>query len=208
MKKVFKIFASLFFVITLFCACSESETVDAGTFVERYAKLCDFPFGFSNIIASENGGAAKYSFVASKDENESKKILVTLLENENRKLFECRITMAKINGGQKTEFTADDRERFFSVCAKALRALSSFDEEKARNALIQLGIDNEDFFIKNVEQTFKTDEYFLVSIGNDVAAEVIISNTYLKKIEETEKPESKPVFGETTKIRTETVPHK
>ncbi len=208
MKKTLKIFVLLFFIMTLFSACSESETTDAGTFVERYAKICGFPFGFSNVVASEKDGETKYSFIDSNDENKGKKILATMLENKSKKLYECRITIAKSDGKKKAEFSRQDRERYFSACLKVLRAFSNFDEEKAKSALLQLGIDKEDTFIKNGERTLKTDEYYLVSIGNDAAAEVIIYNTYLKRIEETEKPESKPVFDETTKIRTETVPHK
>lgn len=208
MKNIFKTIIPILTVVALFCACSETETLDMGTFVERYNKNSNVSLLFSDIIGTEKDNGGEYSFFTVSNDENGKKILTKLFANKSKKLYECRIVAAKSDGKNKTAFSAKDRESFFSSALASFCAFSGFGEEKAKNALLSLELDKEGTFLKSGERTAQTDEYYLVSLSNDVAFEVIIYNTWLKKIEETEKPESKPLFEETTKIRTETVPHK
>lgn len=208
MKNIFKIIVPLLIIVVFLCACSENETPDMGTFVERYNKNSNVSLLFSDIIGTEKDGGEEYSFSAVSNGESGKKILTKLFANKSKKLYECRIVAAKSDGKTKTAFSAEDRERFFSSVLASFCAFSGLGEEKAKSVILQLGLDKEETFLKSGERTKQADEYYLVSLSNDVAFEVIIYNTWLKKIEETEKPESKPLFEETTKIRTETVPHK
>ena len=58
------------------------------------------------------------------------------------------------------------------------------------------------------ELTKTKDNFHFMYHSASLGSEFIIYNTYLKCVPETEKPESRPMYGDTTKIRTETVPTK
>ena len=92
--------------------------------------------------------------------------------------------------------TEADIDRFINSCEKTFCAFSGFGEVKSRDVISAL------------EKTVREGEYYVVFLSNEVCFEVMFCNTYLKKIEETQKPESRAVYDSTTNIRTETVPHK
>lgn len=208
MKKALKTAFLFFSIALLFCACGEAETFDMGLFVERYNKSSGLVLSFSDIIGTKNENGEEYSFSFPKNSETDKKILIKLFANESKKLYECRIIASKTDGKRKNDFSAEERERFIFAALCSLRGFSGFSEEKGKSALLRLGLGDEKTFSKAGERTHEDDGYCLVSLSNDLGFEVLIYNTRLKKIEETEKPESRPLFEETTKIRTETVPHK
>ncbi|MDO4381362.1 MAG: hypothetical protein Q4D20_10865 [Clostridia bacterium] len=208
MKRFLKTIFSLAIILALFSACSESETIDFGSFVDRYNSSGDRKLDFSEVVGEERDGKTVYCFSFPSNNESGKKILTKLFENENKKLSECRIIIAKKDENGKKEFSSEDAAQFLNEAKNALMAFSGFNEEKAKSVLLELGIGKEETFLKNGERKTVADEYYVFSLSNDVAFEVIIYNTWLKKVEETEKPESRPIFDETTKIRTETVPHK
>ena len=208
MKRFLNTVFLLAMILTFFSACSESETADFGSFVDRYNSSGGRKLDFSLVVGEERDGKTVYCFSFPSNDESEKKILTKLFENEKKKLSECRIIIAKKDEHGKKEFSPKDAAQFLNEAKNALMAFSGFNEEKAKSVLLELGIGKEETFLKNGERKVKADEYYVFSLSNDVAFEVIIYNTWLKKIEETEKPESRPVFDETTKIRTETVPHK
>lgn len=208
MKRAIKIIMPVLILSFLFCACSESETPNAATFVERYNSIENAKLSFSDIIGSEENGCSVYSFSETSETEQDKKILTKLFADDSKRLYECRIIMAKTDGKNKLSFSESDWERYFSAAVKTLCAFANLEKEKGESVLFELGAKDGEFFSKNGEKTLETGRFCLVSLSNDAAAEIIIYNTLLKKIGETEKPESRPLFDETTKIRTETVPHK
>ena len=52
------------------------------------------------------------------------------------------------------------------------------------------------FYTKEGELTLKRGNFYFVYYSTDLISRVIVSNTYLKKIEATEKPVSKPYYAE------------
>lgn len=190
------------------CACGRSETPNLASFAKCYGKISEKELAFSQIFGSETESGNEYSFTAFQDENESKKIFVKLFADKDKKLYECRILIARRDENGAISLGKDDEEHFFDACLYSLCSFSRMNEEEGRALLSSLGMSEEHSFFESGERNAESKEYYLTLLSTDPVHELLIYNTYLKKVEETQKPESRPQFDNTTKIRTETVPHK
>ena len=205
MKRLSKLLLCLVLLLAL-CACSENETANIALFAERYNASGGEKLSYSLMSAVERENVTEYSFVSSSDEAGGKKVLVKVFANENKKLFECRLVISKTDGKNKVTLTEADIDRFINSCEKTFCAFSGFGEEKSRSVISALEI--RENCSSPCEKTVREGEYYVVFLSNEVCFEVMFCNTYLKKIEETQKPESRAVYDMTTNTRTETVPHK
>lgn len=205
MKRLIKILCCLLPVLFL-VSCSEGERANIALFAERFNTLGGKELSFSALSATETGEATQYSFVSSADEEGGKRVLVNVLENADKALFSCRLVIGKTDGKKSLSLSKEDISRFTADCERVLCAFSGFDLEKGKSLVSKLEIENG--FLTSCEKTAQENEYYLVFLSNEVCCEVMMYNTYLKKIEETQKPESRAVYDSTTNIRTQTVPHK
>lgn len=205
MKKLSKLLLCLVLLLAL-CACSENGMANIVLFAERYNASGGEKLSYSLMSAVERENVTEYSFVSSFDEAGEKKVLVKAFANESKKLFECRLVISKTDGKSKVTLTEADIYRFIASCEKTFCAFSGFDREKSRGVISALEI--RENCSSSCEKTVCEGEYYVVFLSNEVCLEVMFRNTYLKKIEETQKPESRAVYDMTTNIRTETVPHK
>ena len=205
MKRLSKLLFCLVFLLAL-CACSENETANIVLFAERYNASGGEKLSYSLMSAVERENATEYSFVSSSDEAGGKRVLVKAFANENNKLFECRLVISKTDGKNKVTLTEADIDRFINSCEKTFCAFSGLGVQKSCEVISALEIRKNRSSL--CEKTVREGEYYVVFLSNEVCFEVMFCNTYLKKIEETQKPESRAVYDMTTNTRTETVPHK
>ena len=205
MKRFF-VFLFCFVIMTTLCSCSENETANIALFSERYNAQNVEKLSYQMMSAAERGSTTEYSFVASCDESGGKIVLAKLLADENGRLFECRLVIARTDGQNKVTLLESDIDRFVESCERVLSAFSGFDSKKSENLISALEIRKS--LSSQCEKTARENEYYCVFLSNEICYEIIMDNTYLKKIEETQKPESRAVYDKTTNIRTETVLHK
>lgn len=205
MKKTIRLLLLILLLFAL-CSCENRKSANIALFAERYNSLGEEKLSYSALSATEREGKTECSFVASADESGEKKVLVTLLADENKRIFECRLVIAKTDGQRKIIITDEDVERFVNSCERVFCGFSGVEYEKAKDVVSLLKI-HENFFSSG-ENTAQSGEYYAVFLSNEVCCDVIFRNSYLKKTEETEKPESRAVYDNTTNIRTDTVPHK
>ena len=92
---------------------------------------------------------------------------------------------------------------FNSVINDVMTAYCGFDSSVVIN---NFGLNSVDSLAKNGELTLRKDNYNFVYYSTSVISEFIIHNTYLKEIETTHKPESKPYFGEDFIIKDKETP--
>lgn len=208
LKNAVKIFASLI-IVSFLCACSESAFVDFGTFFERFCESENSSLSFSDVLFSEKDGGKEYVFSPSKGEDGEEKTVIRLFSNSGGKLYECRVIFPKLlENGKPMSRSQGEKENFQKICENALSAFSGFSFEKSEAALSELEFESETAFSKSFEKTKKERGIYLVALSNEAVTELVIYNSYLHEIEETQKPESRLAFDKTTNVRTETVPHR
>lgn len=205
MKKTIRLLP-LFLLLFALCSCGSLKAANIALFAERYNSFGGEKPSYPALSAAERDEKTEYSFVASADESGGKKVLVTLLADENKRLFECRLVIAKTDGKRKAALNEADIDRFVNSCERVFCGFSGVEYEKAKDVVSLLKI--RENFLSSGENTAQSGEYYAAFLSNEICCDVIFRNNYLKKTEETEKPESRAVYDSTTNIRTDTVPHK
>ncbi|MBQ3136249.1 MAG: hypothetical protein IJB74_02085 [Clostridia bacterium] len=136
-------------------------------------------------------------------------LMMKLLCNEENKTEEIRIYLPKYDeNANKKKISAEDINLFLKIVSASSTAFTGYDQATTEEIITQMQLYEKKSYESEGELTKAKDNFYFVYHSALLGSEFIIYNTYLKTIPETEKPESKPMYGDTTKIRTETVPTK
>ena len=127
-------------------------------------------------------------------------ILLSLCEGTDKKVQTCKIALIKENGSVPTR---DEMLAFNSVINDVMVTYCGFD---SCDVIDSFGLNSADTLAKNGELTIRKDNYYFIYYSTSIISEFIIHNTYLKEIETTHKPESKPYFGEDFVIKDKETP--
>ncbi len=194
----------LFMIFTLFIGCSREEFMDLYGFTERFTYTEISPENFYTD-KTEDGKMIYYSYF----EKEKPKVMLKLICAENGKIDEIRIYLTKYDeNGNKTAVITEDISLFSKLISSSIEAFTGWNEAEAEDVMNQMQIYERKSYENEGELTKTKDNFHFTYHSALLGSEFIIYNTYLKAVPETEKPVSKPVYGDTTKIRTETVPTK
>ena len=178
-----------FLILLCLSACSDNQLKNLTSFVDSYNKISDNKLTTSDFFFINGSDDTLRAFVDS-GENQ---IILSLKEDNNSKIEGVKLTLPKAEGtlpkNQEAEF-------FCRVLTCALKAYCSCDEETANEIIDAFGLNSPETYNKLGELTLQRDNYYFVYYSNEVASEVMIFNTYLHTIETTEKPVSRPYYGE------------
>lgn len=191
-------------LVTLLAGCAREEFMDLYGFTERFSYSDITPENFY-IEKDDNGNDIYYTFF----EKENPRVMLKLICSEENKIDEVRIYLPKYDeNADKKTISTEDIKMFVQLVINTTEAFTGYNKTEAEKTAEQMLLYEKSSYEKEGELTKRKDNFFFLYHSAHLGSEFIIYNTFLKKVPETEKPESKPLYGDTTKIRTETVPTK
>ena len=175
--------------------------MDLGGFVNSYNSVAAEKLDYKSIYTYIDENETVFETFFGEDEPE---IVLKLIVNNDR-INSVRIAMAKIdqNGNAKVPSSKTITD-FIEAAKNAIQAFCGFDKSTAEALLTEFQLYDIESYNKKGELTKTQDSFYFLYYSDSIVCDMIITNTYLKETEKTEKPESKPAFGNTTKLRTET----
>ena len=184
--KVFKIILC-FFIILFLSACGNSEFMNLYAFTENYNKISDSNLSISDFYF-QNPQSPIYTAILGNSEN---KILLTLENRESDIIDKVTVSIVK----EKAP-SAKQTELYRKILRDVLAAYCNYDGISSENIISAFGLNENETFIQTGELTLKKDNFYFVYYSTDIISQVMIFNTYLYKIDPTEKPVSKTYYAE------------
>lgn len=202
MKKLFVIILSISATL-LISACAREEFIDLSGFSKAFDYQSLSPESFYVEESGEN--LAYFTFF----HREKSAVMLKLISEKNNKISEIRIYLPKYDeNASKRKVASNDIYLFTEVSLSALKAFTGYSEEISEIILSELQLYKIEAYKNKGELTKAKENYYFVYHSSNLGCELVITDTYLKDIPETEKPESRPMFGDIPDLRTETVPLK
>ncbi len=186
--KMFKIILC-FFIILFLVACGNSEFMNLYSFTENYNRISNSNLSISDFYF-QNPESPSFTAILGDYGNE---VLLTL-ENENTDIIE-KVSVSLAKEKNKTP-TNEQLERYKEILRNVLATYCCYDKDSVEDIISAFSLNNNKTFEQIGELTLKKDNFYFVYYSNEIISQVIIYNTYLHKIEPTEKPVSKPYYAE------------
>lgn len=187
-----------FAVAFVFTGCSKDDFLDIYGFTVYYnnargkGELSVEDFLYCN-------GA--YSVIL---ENEGTRLHLALEESEGGKIKEIRLLIPKTDENNNRLTVTESAKDFFCERLNALLvAYGSFTFEEAEDIIKEMSLDKLSSFSAEGELTLTKKDRYMVYYSNALASVFMVFNIHLQPIEKTEKPVSKPDFGNTAYTRAE-----
>lgn len=195
---------TIFFLFAFFNGCAREEFTDLYGFTEE--------FGYSEISPSdfyaeknEDGNNVFYTYF----HEETASVMLKLICTKKNKIDEIRIYLPKYDENARVRQTdTQEISLFIRIISSAAGAFTDWNDNEITDILDEMRLYDKASYTEEGELTKAKGSFYFIYHSATLGSEFMIYNTYLKEIPETEKPESRPVYGDTTKIRTETVPTK
>lgn len=199
MKRLFAVLVIFSFLV--FNGCAVKEKMNLAIFINNYnsvsSDLIDFT-SFSGTV--ENEDTTDYTF---KIENDDKEVYV-VLSDVNKEIKECRVVVSKLDKNFKEAPVSDELWDTFKIAAYNTAYAFTFGNSELSEYIVSTMLNDKDI----PETTYKSGDYNIIYISNNLCCELIIRNRWLFSEETTVKPENKNNFEFTSPVRTETVPHR
>lgn len=186
--KYFKVLTCFMFIVIL-SGCTTNQLMDLSGFIYEYNKIAEDTIDFSD-----------FSF--EKDENREFKLIkgnifLTLKEGEKGKICQCSLGIVKLNQkGEKSQSLTSDTEKFLVMLKNTLQAFCGYDINTSEKLIDEFMLGNETTYSNLGELTKTMDNFYFVYYSTELTSSMTIYNKYLCEIEPTEKPLSKPAYGE------------
>lgn len=204
MKSAIIRLALLIMSFSLLLGCSREEFMDLYGFTDRFTYSQITPEDFYTD-KTDDGKMIYYTYF----EKENPKAMLKLICTENGKIDEIRIYLTKYDkNGKRTDINTEDILLFTKLISSSICAFTGWSEATAEDIITQMSLYEKKSYESEGELTKTKAGFHFIYHSAELGSEFIIYNTCLKTVPETEKPESRPMYGDTTKIRTETVPVK
>lgn len=202
MNKTIAKIISLIVIFPFLTACSSESFMNLSVFIRCFhsqeLETEDF-----YTEKDENRNNVFYTFF----EEDGSTVMLKLICSSENKIDEVRIYLPKTDENAKVRsITTEDISLFTEITASAIEAFTYYSESDTEKILKEMCLYDKNSYKNEGELTKEKDNFYFVYLSSFLGSEVMIYNTYLKKVEPTQKPESRPMFGDTTNIRTQTVP--
>ena len=178
-----------FFIILSFASCGKSEFMNLYAFTENYNEVSESKINLTDFYF-QNPRNFSYTAVLGSSDNE---VLLTLKSEKSDIIEEIEVSVVK----SKTKSPDNIQiELFREILNNVLKAYCNYDDNKIKDIITSFKLDDYQTYIKQGELTLKKENFYFVYYSTELISQVKIYNTYLHKIEPTEKPVSKPYYGE------------
>ena len=203
MQKTIIKFSALLLIFSILTACSKNQFMDLSGFIYNFNRVSDEEIEFEGVYSYSDNSGVVYEIFFEDDEPD----VVMKLISENSRIKQIRIAIAKIdeNGNQFTP-SVETISNFLKITEISIRAYCGVEKEKAESIIRSFGLYNKESFGKEGELTLNEGEFRFIYYSDSFVCDFMISNNFLHITEPTDKPQSKPAYGNTTNIRGETTP--
>lgn len=193
----------LLLMFSVFSACSKNQFMDLGGFVYAFNRVSDKEIEFEDVYVYTDGNDGVFEIFFD-DENSN---VVMKLITENDRIKQIRIAVARVDDNSRPVVPSLETVRnFIRITDSAIRAYCRFGEGEAESVLQKFGLLNMESYSKDGELTLNEGDFSFIYHADSFVCDFMISNVFLNKTETTEKPQSKPAYGNTTNVRGETTP--
>lgn len=203
MQKTIIKFSALLLIFSILTACSKNQFMDLSGFIYNFNRVSDEEIEFEGVYSYPDNSGVVYEIFFDDDEPD----VVMKLISENGRIKQIRIAIAKIDeNGNPFSPSVETISNFLKITESSIRAYCGVEKEKAESIIRSFGLYNKESFGKEGELTLNEGEFRFIYYSDSFVCDFMISNNFLHITEPTEKPQSKPAYGNTTNIRGETTP--
>lgn len=199
--------------ITLFAVFTVLTSVLTGCTGDEFMGISAFTESFNSFFLTQDISLSSYMIqkelysVQLSDGEES--VLLTAVTQDSGYIEEVRITASKIDSkGLESPVNEKRKALFISAVEAAVKAFTYCDDEQIQSVIREMRLNEAAVYSATGEKTTERGYFHLVYYSTELVSMLRIFNIHLHPTETTDKPESRPAFGNTTNIRTETVPLK
>ena len=185
--KMFKISLCFILLFTL-VSCGRNEFLSLYAFIDSFNKVSVQHISESDLYF-ENPKSNHYTAILG---NPQEEIALEFICKDQVNIDEIRISLAK----NSTVPTQEHTKNFLEIFKSTAYIFCGYDENKTNEIISAFNLNTNDTFLKEGELTLKIDNFYFVYYSTKIISQVMIYNTFLHKIEETEKPVSKPYYAE------------
>ena len=178
-----------FLIFLCLTACSDGELKNFTSFIDSYTEVADYSLSVEDFFFLDGSETTLRAFI---DDDECQ-VMLSLNRAENGKIESLKLTLPKADS---TLPRNKAREIFCRILTHIMMAYCSYDENTADEVINAFGLNEPETLYKQGELTLKRDNFYFIYYSNEVTSDVMIYNTYLHTVEATEKPVSKPYYGE------------
>ncbi len=201
MKRISALIMCLSIIVGSISACSKEEFINVLRFTDNFNKCSvDENIELTSYITENNIWVLPFSFG-------DEEVLLSLVTDDKGYIEQVRITVPKVDEKGKGSPVNEVRKNLFlSTIKKSVMAYTWFSEAEAEEIIEKMSLNSISSYKKEGELNFNKGNFRFVYYSVSLCSVFSVYNIHLHPTEKTEKPESKPAFGNTTNIRTETVP--
>ena len=178
-----------FLIFLCLTACSDGELKNFTSFIDSYNEVADYSLSVEDFFFLDGSETTLRAFI---DDDECQ-VMLSLNRAENGKIESLKLTLPKADS---TLPRNKAREIFCRILTHIMMAYCSYDENTADEVINAFGLNEPETLYKQGELTLKRDNFYFIYYSNEVTSDVMIYNTYLHTVEATEKPVSRPYYGE------------
>lgn len=186
--KVFKI-SLCFFIVLCFASCGKNEFCNIYSFVDNYNTVSTDKISVTDFYF-DNPGSSQYTAVLG---NPNEEITIEINSSSNALIEEIKISLIK---NKATPPSQQQIANFIKILSNSLYAYFHYSEKECADIINAFELNLNDTYTKEGELTLKRGNFYFIYYSTDLISRVTVINTYLKKIEVTEKPVSKPYYAE------------
>ena len=179
-----------FFIILMLTACSDVKLKNFTAFIDSYNQIAVTKLYAEDFFFYNNSDDTLRTFIGDSEIQ----VILSLKEDNKGKIESCKATLAK--DAVATLPKEQVRDVFCRALSRIIKAYCSFDDKTAYRVIEAFSLNNYDSIYKTGELTTKINNYYFVYYSNEVTSELMIFDTYLYTVETTEKPVSRPYYGE------------
>ncbi len=199
MKKITALLVAV--AVLSLTACKSEEFCNLVSFTQNFNENSQlYSLSHENYIIENNN--TFYAFFP----QDEPVVVLKLQENEQGKLEKVSVTLGKYDSGAKIRALSEkDNAVFYEVIKTAVAAFTNFESEECKSICDEFFLSDLNTIKKQGEMNKTQNAYHFVYYSNSLVSMFTVTNTWLCEVEKTEKPESKPYFGNTTNLNGESI---
>ena len=188
-----------FFIMFTLVSCSKNELMDLSGFIHNYNNISDYDLSLTDFIIQRDSDIVYTAVLPESHQN----LLLSICLGSDNKIKSCKIALIKEDGSVPTN---EEATAFYSEIIDVMTSYCNLDALLCREIADNFNLSQTETLTKNGELTLKSENFYFVYYSTDIISQFNIYNTYIEKIEPTEKPVSKPYFGEDFIIKDKETP--